>query len=194
MKQPRSIPPTITLMKGTSREQQTKEQLLRLFEQYPLDKWRYTERVHIQEGAIPHSHPVLTLNTRHQDDHEQLLGTYLHEQLHWYCTLVEKFEAAKQAMDKFCEFYPDLPVVQPEGCGSAYSNYLHILVNALEYLGLGELLGTKEARKALERKTYYTRIYELVLKEYDQISEVIGRYGLFPPVKPPEEKSFMDQS
>jgi hypothetical protein len=191
MNQSYSRPPEITLVQGTSREQQTKAQLLRLFAQYPLDKWRYTERVQIQEGVIPHSHPVLTLHTRHVNEDAQLLGTYIHEQLHWFCGLVEKSDAAMRATDEFGKRYPDLPLLPPEGCGSAFSNALHVLINALEYQGLGELLGAEEARACLERKTYYTKVYELVLKEYEQISAVIGRYGLFPPVSPPEEKSFV---
>ena len=70
MKSSHSIPPTVGLVKETDREQQTKEQFLRLFDLYPLNKWRYTEQVQIEEMAIPHSHPVLTLNTRHMDsDH-----------------------------------------------------------------------------------------------------------------------------
>jgi hypothetical protein len=38
----------------------------------------------IKERAIPHSHPVLTLNTRNLDSDDQLLSAFLHEQLHWY--------------------------------------------------------------------------------------------------------------
>ncbi len=188
----RSTPPQITLVKGTEKERQTQEQLLRLFERYPLDKWRYTEKVRIEEGVIPHSHPVLTLNTRHIDDPEQLLGTYIHEQIHWFCSLAEKNEQLWLAMEEFREMYPGLPVKLPEGCGDEISNYLHFPVNYLECLGLSELLGATEARKVIGRITHYTKIYELVLKDNQRIGEVITRYGLIPPERPPKKKVFIE--
>src|SRR5215472_9783943 len=134
--EPLSTLPEIALVKGTERERKTQEMLLSLFERYALDKWRYTEKVRIEGRVIPHSHPVLTLNTRHIDDEELLLGTYIHEQLHWFLVLVEKFGNGKRAAKVFREMYPDLPVKLPEGCGSEASNYLHVMVNYLEYCGL----------------------------------------------------------
>jgi hypothetical protein len=45
MKQPHAHIPQITLVNGPPREQQTKEQMVHLLEQYSLDKWLYTEHV-----------------------------------------------------------------------------------------------------------------------------------------------------
>jgi hypothetical protein len=39
--------------------------LERLLKQYDLSKWIFTRKVIIDQGEIPHSHPVLTLHTRH---------------------------------------------------------------------------------------------------------------------------------
>lgn len=193
MNQPLSIPPEIILVKSTEKEQQVREQLLRLFERYPLDKWLYTAKVQIEEGAIPHSHPVLTLGTRHISDPRQLLGIYIHEQLHWFLMLAEKFERAKRARDEFRRMYPVLSVKLPEGSGSAFSNYLHIQVNYLEYLGLIELLGAGEARSIIERiTTHYTKIYALVLQDNECIGEIMARHNLIPTDNPPQTKSFID--
>ena len=95
MAQPLSTLPKIMLVHGTASEQQAREMLLRWLERYMLDKWLYTRVVQIEEGAIPHSHPVLTLSprTRWNDylaDPEQLLAAYLHEQLHWFTLLEEQ--------------------------------------------------------------------------------------------------------
>jgi hypothetical protein len=57
--------------------------LLRLRREFDLTPFEYTRRVRIAPLEIPHSHPVLTLNTRTEDDHA-LLCTYIHEQMHWY--------------------------------------------------------------------------------------------------------------
>ena len=78
----------ITLVNGTDTEAQTRDMLLGLLDEYPLDKWRCAETVRIEDNVIPHSHPVLTLQALHDRHHPiRLLSTYVHEQLHWYWTL-----------------------------------------------------------------------------------------------------------
>src|SRR5687768_11798227 len=75
----------ITLANSTPAEQQTRDQLERLLKTYDLSKWIITRSVMIDEKtAIPHSHPVLTLNTRHVKDDELMLSTFVHEQMHWF--------------------------------------------------------------------------------------------------------------
>jgi hypothetical protein len=185
--------PTITLVKGTDKEKQTKERLVHIFEQYPLEKWRYSEQIQIEEGFGAYSHPVIKLGTWEENETEQqILTTYIHEQLHWFCMWKEKFESASQARREFREMYPELPVTPPEGCGSSFANYLHVLVNSLEYQGLSELIGAAEARKTFERKPSYTKINELVLQEQERINAVLSKYDLFPPAQPPEEKWFVE--
>ena len=72
------------LQQNSEREQKTKVQMERLLETYDLRKWTFTEKVIIDEQSTPHSHPVLTLHTRHLNSDDQLLSTYVHEQLHWW--------------------------------------------------------------------------------------------------------------
>ncbi len=43
----------------------------------------FTDVVVVEKGAIPHSHPILTLNTRVKDP-RLVLKVLVHEQLHWY--------------------------------------------------------------------------------------------------------------
>ncbi len=187
--------PTITLVNGTGNEQLLQEQLLELFDRHPLGEWLYTENIRIEEGVIPHSHPILTLSpqTRATDyltDSEQLLGTYIHEQLHWFLLLEDKVAAYKNASGEFRASYPKLPTERPAGCGSDRSNYLHVQVNYLEYRALRELLGEGEAKTVVERVPYYTAIYALVLRDYEEIGELMTRYNLIPDEKPPEVKRF----
>ncbi|NJM35541.1 MAG: bifunctional phosphoribosylaminoimidazolecarboxamide formyltransferase/IMP cyclohydrolase [Rhodomicrobium sp.] len=40
--------------------------------------------VRIQSRVIPHSHPVLTLNTQYVEDDTAQTATFLHEQFHWF--------------------------------------------------------------------------------------------------------------
>ena len=43
----------------------------------------FTQDIVIEKGAIPHSHPILTLNTRESDE-RLVLKTLVHEQFHWH--------------------------------------------------------------------------------------------------------------
>lgn len=43
----------------------------------------FTHEIVIERGVVPHSHPILTLNTRTKDE-RVILKTLVHEQLHWH--------------------------------------------------------------------------------------------------------------
>lgn len=54
--------------------------------EYLVQKYKapgFTLDVVVEKGAVPHSHPVLTLNTRSQSD-LSVLKTLIHEQFHWW--------------------------------------------------------------------------------------------------------------
>ena len=73
----------IELAHGSQAEEATRDALLRLVGEHDVSAWLYTHRVIIDQTAIPHSHPVLTLHTRHLGEDEHLLSTFVHEQFHW---------------------------------------------------------------------------------------------------------------
>ena len=54
----------IRLASGTALEQRGRVQLERLLATHDLSRWLFTRTVQIQSRVIPHSHPVLTLNTQ----------------------------------------------------------------------------------------------------------------------------------
>ena len=56
----------VMLSHGTEAEAQTRNQLQRLLKTYDVSGWTWTGKVVIDQDAIPHSHPVLTLHTRHR--------------------------------------------------------------------------------------------------------------------------------
>lgn len=43
----------------------------------------FTSEIMVEKGVIPHSHPILTLNTRTHSD-LSILKNLVHEQFHWY--------------------------------------------------------------------------------------------------------------
>jgi len=170
----------ISLAHGSQAEQQTKEQLLRLFGVYDLSKWTFTKSIIIDEKAIPHSHPTLTLHTRHLKDDELLLSTFVHEQLHWF--IMQKDKDAEAAMKELRVLFPKIPVGFPEGSNDETGNYEHLLVVYLEYRADRELLGELKARQVMNfwATDHYTWIYKTVLERTRDVGNIAFKYKLIP--------------
>lgn len=166
----------IELASGTTLEKAGEAQLERILTRYDLQGLIFTQQVRIESGVIPHSHPVLTLNTRHLDDDELQLATFLHEQIHWFCS--GKEEAVEAAVADLRHLYPEVPVGFPQGARDEHSVYLHLIVNLLELDALERVLGTKRARALILRKDYYLWIYDQVLKGQMKIRPVLQKHDL----------------
>jgi len=169
---------TIALVNNTEREAQTRDQLLRLLDQYDLTGWQFTDHVQIAQGVMPHSHPVLTLNTRELADDHGLLAVYLHEQAHWYTLTRPPGQA--EVLAAMRARYPDLPVALPQGCGSERSNEIHLLVCPLEYLSMVTLAGEETARRMVAAYPFYMAIYAHVLRDAAEIRTLFARYKYGP--------------
>ncbi|HEV8371143.1 MAG TPA: hypothetical protein VGQ39_24580 [Pyrinomonadaceae bacterium] len=172
----------ITLKNNNQREQQTKQQLLRLLSVYDVSNWSFTRKVIVDSGfdVIPHSHPILTLNTRHLKDDELLLATFVHEQLHWY--LEAKPKETEEAYKELRLIFPKVPIGFPEGGDSEEWTYKHILVCYLEYQAITGLLGELKARQVVEfwATDHYTWIYKTVLEREREIGSLMRKHKLFP--------------
>lgn len=171
---------TIVLASDTAREQATRDHLAALLQTYDLRRWQFTDLVRIEQGVVPHSHPVLTLNTYLLGDDARLLAVYLHEQLHWFC---ERHEAAvARAIDELRGLYPIVPVGLPEGARSEFSSYLHLIIGYLEYTALIALRGPDDARDVIAGwcQSHYTSIYVTVLRDFGRIGPIVARHGLLP--------------
>lgn len=172
----------IALIKGTSPEQATKQQLLNLIQKYDISKWIYTDSIHVEDGmnVIPHSHPVLTLNTRHIKDDELLLATFIHEQFHWYLDLMPK--ESKAIYQELIKIFPQVPNTFPAANSDKESTYYHLVVCALEYISLKELLGELKARQLIDfwATDHYTWIYRTVLDQTQVINKVLKKHQLLP--------------
>lgn len=108
-------PLRIHLQNASAKEKAAEQQLRRLAAQHDLGPWVQTTDLVIEQGAIPHSHPVLTLNTRHLDDDGLLVSTFIHEQAHWWLASHERETIA--AVAELKSRYPTLPVGYPRWRG-----------------------------------------------------------------------------
>jgi hypothetical protein len=171
----------ITLKNNTPAEAKTKEQLERLIKSYDLSKWIFTRKIEIDEKAIPHSHPVLTLSARHVKDDDLLLSTFVHEQIHWHFVASDK--QTDEAFKDLKLMFPKLPDKGPEGARSEESTYLHLFVCYLEYRADRELMGELRAKQVMEfwSTDHYTWIYKTVLERPRDIGGILIKHKLMKP-------------
>lgn len=165
---------------GAPAELETKAQLEALLARYDLSRWAFTDRIFVDQRSIPHSHPVLTLHTRHLLDDDLLLSTYLHEQLHWW--LASQPEQTSAALADVRQAFPNLPVGYPQGSDDSAGNDLHILVTYLEWQAVIAVVGELRARQIMEfwADDHYTHVYRAVLERPDLVRGIVRRHALSP--------------
>jgi hypothetical protein len=171
---------SIKLANQSDAEKSTQQQLMRILSEFDLSRWTFTRSVVIDENAIPHSHPVLTLHTRHRKDDELLLSTYVHEQLHWF--VAQHSVEAEAAMRELRLIYPQIPVGYPEGSNDKDGNYEHLLVIYLEYRADQILMGELKARQVMAfwSEDHYTWLYREILSDPGKVGRVLKAHDLIP--------------
>ena len=169
-------PISVKLAHNTGRERQTSEQLQEVIASYDLSKYTFTREVVVEERAMNHAFPVLTLNVRFADSPDELLSSFIHEQLHWY--LREHDAQQRAAIAELRQMYPNAPVGLPEGADSAYSTYGHLVDCYLEIEADRELIGPKRTDDVIRNKPWYTWIYSTILRDEQKISDVVDEHNL----------------
>ena len=170
----------IALKNGSPGEAQTRDQLQKLVTSYDVSPWVFTRSIVIDERAIPFSHPVLTLHTRHAKDDELLLSTFIHEQLHWFFT--ERPEATDLAIGDLRRLFPAVPVGGTVGARDERSTYLHLLVCYLEQQADIRLLGELKTKQVMEfwASDHYSWVYQTVLDRGREIRKILDDRKLIP--------------
>jgi hypothetical protein len=182
---------SIELANNSPNEQKAKEQLERLLKELDLSRWIFTKKVRIEQRVQPHSHPVLTLNTRSIDNDRRALTNFVHEQIHWFLT--ERPRDTRNAIDDMKRLYRDAP--DNPGKGGARnkdSTYLHLVVCQLEFESARTLFGAEQAATLMKDiiaesqslNLGYFWIYQQVLDDQPQLSGVIRKHKLTLPGMP----------
>jgi hypothetical protein len=165
----------VGLANGTEGEALMATELRSLARKYDVEPWVLTRSVLIDENQIPHSHPILTIHTRHIGEELELLSTFVHEQLHWLeeDPWLADFQAAMKDLEAL---FPDVPSSAGGGARDDESTYRHLLVCDLEYQAMASLVGEATARETLAAITHYQWIYDKVLSD-PRVREVALRHG-----------------
>jgi hypothetical protein len=167
---------SIDVAHGTDREQRTKARLEQVIASYDLKAYTFTRKVVIEERAINHAFPVLTLNARFADSSDELLSSYIHEQLHWH--LRDHGAQQQAAVAELRRMYPNVPVGLPEGADSLISTYGHLVDCYLELQADRRLIGPERTAAVIADKGHYTWIYKTVLDDEPKIGAVVARHHL----------------
>ena len=164
---------------GNALEEQKREQLERLAQHYDLSKYTLTRNIMIEQGAMNHSMPELTLNPGFLNNDDLALSAYIHEQGHWVLVQRHRNDNPRMFQDLYAMF-PGLPTEYPQGSGGVRDTYFHLVVCTLEWQGMDDLVGPERARHVIEwkQRDHYTAIYDTVLHNRDKIEGVMQRYGV----------------
>jgi hypothetical protein len=167
---------TITLKTNSPLEQRKKAQIESLAARYDLKKFTITRDIQIEQGAVAHSKPVLTLNGRFLDNDDRALSQYVHEQGHW--VLGRDPGELRGLFADLSEAIPRLPTEPPQGSGGRQDSYFHLAVNLLEWQALEELVGAERARAvmAFKETDHYTAIYAAVLGNRAALENILRRH------------------
>ncbi len=166
----------ITTKSGTDRELRTKAMLERVLHDYDLSKYTFTREVVIEQTAINHAFPVLTLNARFADSEDELLSSFVHEQLHWH--LRDRGSAQQTAIAELRRFYPRVPVGGTEGAETEQSTYGHLIDCYLEIVADRQFIGPERTAAVIADKGHYTWIYATILKDEPRIASLVARNQL----------------
>jgi len=160
---------------ATAREIQTKTMLERVLADYDLKRYLFTKTVVIEERAINHAFPVLTLNARFADSEDELLASFIHEQLHWH---LREGAGMSDAVATLRRWYPRVPIGGREGAETEYSTYGHLIDCFLEVQAVRQLIGPERTTRVIEDKGHYTWIYKTVLTDEARIAGLVRQYRL----------------
>ena len=167
---------TIDLAHGTDRERLTKALLEQVLGSYDLGKYTFTRHVVIEERAVNHAFPTLTLNVRFAQSADELLSSYVHEQLHWH--LRDRGRDQQEAIAELRVIYPGAPVGAPEGAETSISTYGHLIDCYLEIQADRQLIGSERTSAVVADKGHYTWIYKTILQDEPRIAGVARRHHL----------------
>jgi hypothetical protein len=171
----------IELASGSDSEQRLQQRLSKILARYGhrLENWQFTDKVVLDERAISHSHPILTIGARTKGVRTDtgLLAVYLHEQIHWF--LSEHRVQLRRALTDLKARYPQVKVGANEGgARDEKSTYLHLLVCTLEYDALRSIIGKVSSTRLLSSKPYYKWIYGTVIRDFEGIRHLCAFHGL----------------
>lgn len=168
----------IELGSGNEAERKGKELIEKFSQQYDLSPYIFTKNILIKSKVIPHSHPLLTLNTRQINEPSRYLALFIHEQIHWFFNDPMRVQKTTNFIAQMKLKYPTVPSRKDGGADDAESTYLHFGVCYYEFVAMTKLIGEEETIKLFETADIYPWILQQVLKNRDYFGKALVESGL----------------
>lgn len=167
----------IILTNNSKTEDIAKKRLIEIVKKYDLSDHIYTNVLKIEDRAIPHSHPILTLNSFPYTDENIILDTFIHEQLHWKFENLDK-SIFKKVISLLKEKYPDAPWGFPIGCIDQDSTYLHLILCHMTQKILIHFIGEEAAANVLyyQQNHHYIWVYNMIEVDSEYIDDLTKRF------------------
>jgi len=164
--------------KNKERELKAKSQIERLVKTYNLERYILSSNITIEYHATPEAHTDIALNTLWVEDDDMALASFLHEQMHLIGNV--KSREVEKTLRQLSNTYSNIPIGKFLGAKSTHSNYVHIIINFLEYKALREVLGKEKAREIIEKRAnlIYKWIYKKVIEDYDKLQVLFSKNGI----------------
>jgi hypothetical protein len=133
----------------------------------------FTETVLIEKGVIPHSHPVLTLNTRNKEP-ILVLDTFVHEQLHWFAQGNPQYQ---EAIGYLKQYYEDNGEHNKSG---TYPNsfWEHIIVCFNTRDILNRLVSKEEIAYIYSQWQAYPVTEKMIEEKFEHIREELKQFNM----------------
>lgn len=162
--------PNITTKSNDPRELAVAEIVRGLYQKYAVPA--FTNEILIERGAIPHSHPVLTLNTRVTDE-SLILKTLIHELFHWH---ESKHSKTTEAIEYLKTKYPDNGECSKSKFPDSYWTHIIVCFNTRRYLE--KLLSAEDIGWIYQQWQAYPTIEKLVQEKGREIEADLKKFGL----------------
>jgi hypothetical protein len=168
----------ISLQGGSEPEKKAKVLIEDFAKKFDLSKYFFTTKIHIQSFVIPHSHPVLTLNTRTIKEPDRYLALFIHEQIHWFFDFNGRAKKTKTFIEKMKTKFPKVPSQKDGGARDDESTYLHLGVCFYELEQLSKLKGKEKAEQVFKTDEIYSWVRQQVLINKDFIRGALNEARL----------------
>jgi hypothetical protein len=175
----------IRLAHGSESETAAAAALRDVLAEHDLRRWMFTDLVTIDADIRGgYSHPLTISPPMLLSSPGRALAVFLHEQLHWI-----DGPGVDDAIAEARKRWPE-PPPPPAGCHDAESSWAHLIVCALEYLSLSDLLGPPAAAVVLAQLKHYSWVYDQILGDPDWFSALLHRHGVQIPEQPPVPRRY----
>lgn len=133
----------------------------------------FTKEIIVEKGAIPHSHPILTLNTRVRD-RRLLLATLVHEQFHWY---VQNHQQYNECISYLKSKYEDDGEHNKSGTyPNSYWEHIIVCLNTRNYLK--NILSSEDVGWVYEQWQPYPTLEKLIVRKYKEIQDDLEKFDI----------------